>query len=188
MANAMESIIGAIFLDSGYAAAEKFIASHILPLTEQIIAQGIVPESEYIEIEKAALALYQRGTELAAKQGLLLVDTKYEFGKLNSKLTLMDEIHTPDSSRYFLMEGYEEYMRQGKSPKQLSKEFVRQWLIENNFQGKEGQQVPEMTDFWVNEISNRYIELYKKITGLPFIISEIPSKKEIEQLINQLQF
>jgi phosphoribosylaminoimidazole-succinocarboxamide synthase len=155
---------------------------------EQIFEKGIVSESEYIEIEKAALALYQRGTELAAKQGLLLVDTKYEFGKLNNKLTLMDEIHTPDSSRYFLMDGYEEYMQQGKSPKQLSKEFVRQWLIENNFQGKEGQQVPEMTNVWVDEISNRYIELYKKITGLPFNISETPSKKEMELLINQLVF
>ena len=100
----------------------------------------------------------------------------------------MDEIHTPDSSRYFLMDGYEEYMQQGKSPKQLSKEFVRQWLIENNFQGKEGQQVPEMTDVWVDEISYRYIELYKKITGLPFNISKTPSKKEMELLINQLVY
>ena len=151
---------------------------------EEIIKRGIISENEYSKIEETALALYKKGTELAAEQGLLLVDTKYEFGLLNGSLTLMDEIHTPDSSRYFLIDGYEENMANGISPKQLSKEFVRQWLIANNFQGKEGQKLPEMTDEWINEISERYIELFEKITGQKFIKQPIPDSETFEKLIN----
>ena len=114
------------------------------------------------------MALFERGTEMAAKRGLILVDTKYEFGKKDGKIYLMDEIHTPDSSRYFYSDGYEERFKKGEPQKQLSKEFVREWLMENGFQGKEGQKVPEMTDAKVNEISDRYIELYEHITGEKF--------------------
>ncbi len=136
---------------------------------EDIIATGIVPENEYRELEKYTRAIYQRGVELAAAQGLILVDTKYEFGKAGGKICLMDEIHTPDSSRYFYAEGYHERLKKGEQQKQLSKEFVRQWLIENNFQGKEGQTVPAMSDEWVMKISERYIELYEKLIGEKFI-------------------
>src|SRR6185436_86808 len=118
--------------------------------------------------EKYTHALYKRGQEIANKMGLILVDTKYEFGLFNNEITLMDEIHTPDSSRYFYKEGYEERQAKGEEQKQLSKEFVRRWLIENGFQGKEGQTVPKMNDEWVNEISERYIELYEKVTGEKF--------------------
>lgn len=135
---------------------------------EQIIATGLVPENEYALLELYALALFRRGTEVAAKQGLILVDTKYEFGKKDGKIYLIDEIHTPDSSRYFYSEGYEERQAKGEAQKQLSKEFVREWLMENGFQGKEGQQVPEMTDTFVKEVSERYIELYEKVTGKKF--------------------
>lgn len=135
---------------------------------EEIIAQGIVSEEEYILLEKYTRALYQKGTEIAAAQGLILVDTKYEFGKRNGEILLMDEIHTPDSSRYFYKEGYEERQQKGEQQKQLSKEFVREWLIENNFMGKEGQTVPEMTDEYVNSVSDRYIELYEQVTGKKF--------------------
>lgn len=136
---------------------------------EEIIAQNIVPEQEYIQLEKYTRALFQRGTELAAKQGLILVDTKYEFGKdKHGQITLIDEIHTPDSSRYFYAEGYEDRQAKGEKQKQLSKEFVREWLMENGFQGKEGQVVPEMTPEFVQSVSDRYIELYEKITGKTF--------------------
>ena len=135
---------------------------------EEIIAQGIVSEADYTQLEAYTLALYQRGTEMAAQQGLILVDTKYEFGKLGDQIILIDEIHTPDSSRYFYAEGYEERQAKGEAQKQLSKEFVRKWLIDNGFQGKDGQQVPEMSDEWITEISNRYIELFKKVTGHTF--------------------
>lgn len=135
---------------------------------EQIIAQGIVSEADYSQLEAYTLALYKRGTEMAAQQGLILVDTKYEFGKLGNQIILIDEIHTPDSSRYFYAEGYEERQAKGEAQKQLSKEFVRKWLIENGFQGKEGQQVPEMSEEWITEISNRYIELFEKVTGHTF--------------------
>jgi phosphoribosylaminoimidazole-succinocarboxamide synthase len=135
---------------------------------EDIIAQGIVSQEDYEQLEKFAHALFQRGTEIAKERGLILVDTKYEFGKKDGKIYLMDEIHTPDSSRYFYLEGYEERQANGEPQKQLSKEFVRQWLIENSFQGKEGQQVPEMTDEIVQSISERYIELYEHITGEKF--------------------
>jgi phosphoribosylaminoimidazole-succinocarboxamide synthase len=135
---------------------------------EEIIRQGIVSEEDYIVLEKYTRALYQRGTEIAAAQGLILVDTKYEFGKRNGEILLMDEIHTPDSSRYFYKEGYEERQQRGEQQKQLSKEFVREWLIANNFMGKEGQTVPEMTDEYVNSVSERYIELYEQVTGKKF--------------------
>ena len=139
---------------------------------EDIIAKNIVPEDIYIQLEKYTRALFQRGTEMAAKQGLILVDTKYEFGILDGKVILIDEIHTPDSSRYFYKEGYEERQAKGEEQKQLSKEFVRQWLIENGFQGLEGQTMPEMPDDFVQVVSDRYIELYEKITGLSFVKSD----------------
>ena len=136
---------------------------------EEILRRGIVTESEYTQLELYTRKLYQRGTEMAAEQGLILVDTKYEFGKNGNTIYLIDEIHTPDSSRYFYKEGYEERQQKGEAQKQLSKEFVRQWLIENNFQGKDGQVIPEMTEEIVNSISERYIELYEKITGEKFV-------------------
>lgn len=136
---------------------------------EEIIAKGIVPEDEYIQLENYTLALFKKGTEMAAERGLILVDTKYEFGKLDGKIYLIDEIHTPDSSRYFYADQYEGNQVAGIPQKQLSKEFVREWLIENGFQGKDGQSVPEMTDERVKSISDRYIELFEKITGKKFI-------------------
>lgn len=137
---------------------------------EDILAKEIVTEQDYLILEDYTRKLFAKGTELAKKRGLILVDTKYEFGKTkDGKIVLIDEIHTPDSSRYFYADGYEERQKQGKKQKQLSKEFVRQWLIENGFQGKEGQQIPEMTDEKINDISNRYIELYEQITGEKFI-------------------
>ncbi len=135
---------------------------------EEIIAQGIVPEDIYSQVEKYALALFQRGTEIAAKQGLILVDTKYEFGLKDGKVILIDEIHTPDSSRYFYADGYEERLAKGEEQRQLSKEFVRKWLISNGFMGKAGQKVPEMTEAYCEEVSKRYIELYEHITGQKF--------------------
>ena len=135
----------------------------------QILARGIVSEEDYAQLEKYTKALYQRGSEIAAKRGLILVDTKYEFGKADGIIYLIDEIHTPDSSRYFYKEGYEERQQKDEPQKQLSKEFVRKWLIENNFQGKEGQVVPEMTPEIVASISDRYIELFEQITGETFV-------------------
>ncbi len=135
---------------------------------EEIIAKGLVSKEEYEILEKYTMALFERGTEMAAKRGLILVDTKYEFGKKDGKIYLMDEIHTPDSSRYFYSDGYEERFKKGEPQKQLSKEFVREWLMENGFQGKEGQKVPEMTEAKVIEISDRYIELFEHITGEKF--------------------
>ncbi|GHB78729.1 phosphoribosylaminoimidazolesuccinocarboxamide synthase [Persicitalea jodogahamensis] len=142
---------------------------------EEILRQGIVTSGEYEQLENYSLALFERGTQMAAEQGLILVDTKYEFGKLDDTIYLIDEIHTPDSSRYFYREGYESNQAQGLPQKQLSKEFVREWLIENGFQGKEGQKVPEMSDAWVIQISNRYIELYEKVTGMVFEKSDEPN-------------
>lgn len=139
---------------------------------EEILAQGIVPESEYVQLEKYALALFKKGTEMAAERGLILVDTKYEFGSLNGQIYLIDEIHTPDSSRYYYADAYEENQQQGLPQKQLSKEFVREWLIANHFQGKQGQTVPDMDDAWIAQVSNRYIELYEKVTGKSFVHSE----------------
>ncbi|NLO70368.1 MAG: phosphoribosylaminoimidazolesuccinocarboxamide synthase [Porphyromonadaceae bacterium] len=135
---------------------------------EEILKQGLATPEEYELLEKYTLALFQRGTEMAAKRGLILVDTKYEFGKRDGKIYLMDEIHTPDSSRYFYADGYEERFAKGEPQKQLSKEFVREWLMENGFQGKKGQQIPEMTDEIVKGISDRYIELFENITGRTF--------------------
>ncbi len=135
---------------------------------EEILRQGIVSEADYLQLEKYTRALFQRGQEMANEMGLILVDTKYEFGKVGDKILLIDEIHTPDSSRYFYADGYEENQAKGIAQKQLSKEFVRQWLISNGFQGKDGQTVPEMTDEIVESISDRYIELFEKITGEKF--------------------
>lgn len=136
---------------------------------EDILAKNIVPEDIYLQLEDYTRALFQRGTEMAAKRGLILVDTKYEFGIHQGKVYLIDEIHTPDSSRYFYAEGYEERQQNGEPQKQLSKEFVRQWLIEHDFQGLDGQQMPDMPDEFVNTITERYIELYEKITGEAFV-------------------
>lgn len=138
---------------------------------EEILARGIVSAGDYAQLESYTKALFKRGTEIAAKQGLILVDTKYEFGKVDGEIYLIDEIHTPDSSRYFYKEGYEERQQKGESQKQLSKEFVRKWLIENGFQGKDGQVVPVMTKEIVESISERYIELYEQITGEAFVKS-----------------
>jgi phosphoribosylaminoimidazole-succinocarboxamide synthase len=135
---------------------------------EEIIQQGIVSESDYVQLENHTRALFQRGTEMAAKQGLILVDTKYEFGKVGDEIYLIDEIHTPDSSRYFYADGYQERQDKNEKQKQLSKEFVREWLIENGFQGLDGQQMPEMPDSFVQLVSERYIELFEKISGNKF--------------------
>jgi phosphoribosylaminoimidazole-succinocarboxamide synthase len=139
---------------------------------EDILKEGIVTEKEWDELERNTRALFKRGTEMAAERGLILVDTKYEFGKRNGLIMLMDEIHTPDSSRYFYAEGYEQRQRRGEPQKQLSKEFVREWLIENNFQGKEGQVIPEMTDEVLNKITNRYIELFESVMGKKFVCED----------------
>lgn len=169
-------------LPEGMKENQKFPAPIITPTTkaeigehdadiskEEILARGLASPEEYALLEKYTLALFKRGTEIAAELGLILVDTKYEFGKHDGKIYLMDEIHTPDSSRYFYSEGYEERFEKGEPQKQLSKEFVREWLMDNGFQGKEGQQVPEMTDEIVTSISERYIELYEHITGEKFV-------------------
>ena len=149
---------------------------------EEIIAQGLVSREEYEQLEAYTRAIFQRGTEIAEKMGLILVDTKYEFGKKNGVIYLMDEIHTPDSSRYFYKEGYEERLARGEKQKQLSKEFVREWLMENGFQGQEGQQVPEMTPEVVAGITERYIELYEAVTGEKFVREESDDvEKRIER-------
>ncbi|NVK05415.1 MAG: phosphoribosylaminoimidazolesuccinocarboxamide synthase [Flavobacteriia bacterium] len=148
---------------------------------EDILAKDIVSEDDYVQLEKYTRALFQRGQEMASERGLILVDTKYEFGKLpDGTIVLIDEIHTPDSSRYFYQDGYEERQQKGETQKQLSKEFVRQWLIENGFQGKEGQQVPEMTEVFVQSVSNRYIELYEKVTGMRF------AKADLSNLVGRI--
>jgi phosphoribosylaminoimidazole-succinocarboxamide synthase len=140
---------------------------------EEILSTGLVSKEDYEMLEKYTLALFRRGTEMAAQKGLILVDTKYEFGKADGKIFLIDEIHTPDSSRYFYKEGYEERQAKGEQQKQLSKEFVREWLMANGFQGQTGQQVPEMTESWVSQISERYIELYENIIGEKFVRSDV---------------
>ena len=171
-------------LPEGMVENQKFPSPIITPTTkadeghdeniskEEIIRQGLVSKEDYEQLEKYTYALFQRGIEMAAKQGLILVDTKYEFGKKDGKIFLIDEIHTPDSSRYFYAEGYEERLKNGEKQRQLSKEFVREWLMENGFQGKEGQKVPEMTPEFVNQVTDRYIELYEKIVGEKFVKSE----------------
>lgn len=147
----------------------KALVGHDEDITrDEIISSGLVDKDEYEKLEQYTLALFQRGTEIAAKRGLILVDTKYEFGKANGEIFLIDEIHTPDSSRYFYLEGYEERQQQGLAQKQLSKEFVREWLMERGFQGKDGQTVPTMDEAFVNSVSERYIELYENITGRKF--------------------
>jgi phosphoribosylaminoimidazole-succinocarboxamide synthase len=154
---------------------------------EEIIARDIVSEKDYAQLEKYSLQLFARGKELAAKRGLILVDTKYEFGKLGEEIILIDEIHTPDSSRYFYAEGFEERQSKGEKQKQLSKEFVREWLIENNFMGKEGQQVPEMSNEWISVIRNRYIELYEKLIGEKFIPETWSDEETKERILASLK-
>ena len=149
---------------------------------EEIIKQGLATAAEWKILCNYALQLFERGKEIAAKQGLILVDTKYEFGKIGDTIVLMDEIHTPDSSRYFYADGFEERQHKGERQKQLSKEFVREWLIENNFMGKEGQTVPAMSDEWVDVISKRYIELYEKVIGEKFVPQEL-GDEETEKII-----
>lgn len=145
---------------------------------EEILSSGLVSEADYLILEDYTRKLFQRGTEMAAEMGLILVDTKYEFGKKDGQVVLIDEIHTPDSSRYFYADGYEERQASGEEQKQLSKEFVRQWLISNGFQGKEGQEVPVMPDEFVEEVSDRYIELYENITGEKFVKADTSSIEE----------
>jgi phosphoribosylaminoimidazole-succinocarboxamide synthase len=183
-------------LQEGMVENQKFPAPIITPTTKadeghdlditrgEIIRSGLVPEREYIMMEDYTRKLFAKGTAIAASKGLILVDTKYEFGKKDDMIYLIDEINTPDSSRYFYAEGYEERLKKGEQQKQLSKEFVRQWLIENGFQGKEGQQVPEMTESFVEEISERYIELYENIIGEEFVRGDISNvQTRIEQNI-----
>ena len=178
-------------LPEGMRENEKFPTPIITPTTkaemglhdediskEEILKQGLATPEEYETLEKYTLALFERGTQIAAERGLILVDTKYEFGKHNGTIYLMDEIHTPDSSRYFYAEGYQERFEKGEAQKQLSKEFVREWLMDNGFQGKEGQQVPEMTDEIVNSISERYMELFESITGEQFEKADVDSIAE----------
>lgn len=172
-------------LPEGMRENEKFPTPIITPTTkaeigthdedisrEEILARGLVPENEYRQIEHYALALFARGQEIAEKHGLILVDTKYEFGSCNGQVMLMDEVHTPDSSRYFYADGYAERFEAGEPQRQLSKEFVREWLMDNGFQGKEGQQIPEMTPAVVQSITDRYVELYEGITGDAFVKEE----------------
>lgn len=197
--NGAREICG-IKLPDGMRENEKFPEPIVTPTTkaeigehdadiskEEILAQGLATPEEYALLEKYTLQLFKRGTEIAAQRGLILVDTKYEFGLHDGKIYLMDEIHTPDSSRYFYSDGYQERFEKGEPQRQLSKEFVREWLMENGFQGKEGQQVPEMTDEIVKSISDRYIELYEHITGEKFVAEDSDKLEErIER--NVLQF
>ncbi|MCK9640790.1 MAG: phosphoribosylaminoimidazolesuccinocarboxamide synthase [Prolixibacteraceae bacterium] len=179
-----------IQLPEGMKENQKFAEPIITPTTkaseghdedisrEEIISQGLVSADEYTILEQYTRAIFQRGIEMAAKMGLILVDTKYEFGKKEGVIYLIDEIHTPDSSRYFYADGYQQRLAKGENQKQLSKEFVRQWLIENNFQGKEGQVVPFMSDDFVDQISERYIELFEHITGDKFVRAELVDVNE----------
>jgi len=187
-------ILCGVAMPDGMVENQKFNTPLITPTTkedvghdedisrEEILAQGIVAEADYIQLEEYTKALFQRGTEIAAEKGLILVDTKYEFGKdKNGIITLIDEIHTPDSSRYFYIKGYEDKIANGIPQKQLSKEFVRQWLIENDFQGKEGQDIPDMSEEYCNSVSERYIELYEYITGDKFV------KEDVSDVINRVE-
>ncbi len=194
-------VLCGVTLPEGMKENEKFPEPIITPTTkaaeghdenisrEEIIAQGLVSEADYDRMEAYTRALFKRGTEMAADKGLILVDTKYEFGKRDGKVILIDEIHTPDSSRYFYAEGYQERFEKGEPQRQLSKEFVRQWLIDHNFMGKEGQTVPEMTPEFCNEVSQRYIELYEHITGMKFVPapSDNLEKRIEENLLNCLE-
>lgn len=154
---------------------------------DEIINSGLATAKEWETLSDYALKLFERGKEIAAKQGLILVDTKYEFGKLNGEIILMDEIHTPDSSRYFYAEGFEERQQAGERQKQLSKEFVREWLIANNFMGKPGQIVPEMSDEWVDTISKRYIELYEKVIGQKFVPEQLSDEETFSRINESLK-
>jgi len=154
---------------------------------EEIIEKNIVSKTDYEQLENYTLQLFTRGKELAAKRGLILVDTKYEFGKLGDEIILIDEIHTPDSSRYFYADGFEERQSKGEKQKQLSKEFVREWLIENNFMGKENQQVPEMSDKWISVIRNRYIELYEKLIGENFVPETLSDEETKTRILASLK-
>jgi phosphoribosylaminoimidazole-succinocarboxamide synthase len=154
---------------------------------EEIIAKGLANAKDWAKLEEYTLKLFARGREIAAKQGLILVDTKYEFGKIGDEIYLMDEIHTPDSSRYFYADGFEERQTKGERQQQLSKEFVREWLIANNFMGKEGQTVPTMSDDWVNTISQRYIELYEKVIGEKFIPLQLSDDDIYKAIIESLE-
>ncbi len=174
-----------VVLPDGMKENQKFATPILTPTTkadeghdenisrDEIIAQGIVAKEEYEQLEKYALALFERGSQMAAERGLILVDTKYEFGKHNGQIFLIDEIHTPDSSRYFYADSYQDLYERGEEQRQLSKEFVRKWLMDNGFQGKEGQTVPEMTDEFCNSVSERYIELYEHIVGEKFVKADI---------------
>ncbi len=154
---------------------------------EEILAQGIVSEKDYIQLEDYSLKLFARGQEMASERGLILVDTKYEFGKIGDEIILIDEIHTPDSSRYFYKEGYEELFAKGEQQRQLSKEFLREWLMENNFQGREGDVMPELTDEFVESVSKRYIELYENIVGEKFVAADTDNIEErIENNVKNL--
>ena len=154
---------------------------------KDILLKQIVSEADYEMIEQYTRLLFEKGKQLAAKQGLILVDTKYEFGKIDDTIYLMDEIHTPDSSRYFYSDGFEQRQAAGEKQQQLSKEFVREWLIKNNFMGKEGQVVPEMSDEWITEISNRYIELYEKVIGEKFIPQHLSEEENFEKIVAALK-
>ncbi len=191
-------MICGVEMPDGMVENQKFPAPIITPTTkadeghdediskEEIIAQGLVSREDYEQLEAYTRAIFERGTEIAAKMGLILVDTKYEFGKKEGKIYLMDEIHTPDSSRYFYAEGYEERLAKGEKQKQLSKEFVREWLMANGFQGREGEQVPEMTEEIVAGITERYIELYEQITGEKFVKAESEDvMARIERNVNE---
>jgi phosphoribosylaminoimidazole-succinocarboxamide synthase len=186
-------------LDEGLKENDSFKSPIITPSTkaeaghdediskQEIIDRGLMTADEWEIVEDYALRLFRRGKEIAAKRGLILVDTKYEFGKIDDVVYLMDEIHTPDSSRYFYTEGFDERQVRGEKQKQLSKEFVREWLIANNFMGKEGQSVPKMTDEWVETISQRYIELYEKLIGEKFIPLNISEEESYNRIIESLQ-
>ena len=153
---------------------------------DEIIEKGLATRDEWTMLSQYAFHLFEKGKAIAAKRGLILADTKYEFGKLNGEIYLMDEVHTPDSSRYFYAEGFEERQETGERQKQLSKEFVREWLIANNFMGKEGQTVPEMSDEWVNTISQRYIELYEKVIGKKFVAEKLSDDETYKRIISSL--
>ena len=193
-----------VSMDEGLKENDKFPTPIITPTTkadngshdedisrEDILANGIVSEEDYLILEKYTRDLYQRGTEIAASRGLILVDTKYEFGKTkNGKIVLIDEIHTPDSSRYFYADGYQERQNKNEDQKQLSKEFVRRWLIENNFQGQDNQQIPDMSDAYINSVSERYIELYENILDEKFVKADLTNindriEKNVLKYLNQ---
>lgn len=153
---------------------------------DDIVSQGLVSEQDWKQITQYALALFERGRKLAAERGLILADTKYEFGERGGKIVLMDEIHTPDSSRYFYAEGFEERQLKGEKQQQLSKEFVREWLIQNEFMGKEGQTIPEMTEEWVATISNKYIELFEKVTGQKFVAENLSQEETYDRIVKAI--